>query len=252
MKIMNNWKKYINTVVIILMFLGLNWYNININKKSEKLVTNKLIEMSNGIMLRMNKHALEIQSVKRIIDDSRNIDSEVSYTYAEEIVNTAHRFNNISVSLLTSIIFHESRFNPLAESPAGAKGIGQLMPELVYWVAGEWNMIYTDTLAYDYKFNIRATAWYLDFLYQVPKNSKGSLERTVAYYNGGSKQAYRWELYQKDMNGGSLDSLECVNMLKLSEETKNYVIKVIHMDSVFEKSIKNELPTTNEQQGEQF
>jgi len=144
--------------------------------------------------------------------------------------------------LLTSIFFHESRFNTYAESVDGALGLGQLMPITMYMICKEFNKNCTDSSAYDYKFNIRATAWYLDFLYTYPKNSKGDIERTVAFYNGGGRQAYRWGMYRRHLNGIPLDSLETHYMNILSNETKEYVHNVIQSDSLFNKIIKNELP----------
>jgi len=239
---MIKYKGYINTVVMVLILIVFCLYNNHQSTKSEVTTNDKISEMTNKILLRMNKHALSIQGVQRIIDSSRKIDSELSYMYAEEIVNTANRYETISIPLLASIFYNESRFGAHRESPAGAEGMGQLMPTTAYWIAREWNLVYTDTLVYDYKFNIRATAWYLDFLYKVPKNSKGDLERTVAWYNGGGRQAYRWGLYRKHMDGITLDSLETELMNRLADETKNYVHNVMKQDSVFRESINNEIP----------
>lgn len=242
-------KKYINTIIlVVLVLLQIGWmvYSNIENEKTDQNVTNKITEMSNDIMLRMNNHALEIQGVKHIIDSSRTIDPEVSFMYAEEIVNTAHRYDNVSVPLLTSVLFNESTFDPNVCSKAGACGMGQLMPEIVYWIAKEWGMIYTDSLVFDYKFNIRATAWFLNFIYIVPKHSKGSLDGTIAYYNGGARQAYRWKLYKQDSLGVELDSLEITYKSKLSNETRNYVYKVLDKKALYTTYIRNELPINKE------
>jgi soluble lytic murein transglycosylase-like protein len=218
-------------------------YNHYRSVQSEISINNRMTEMSNNIMLRVNKYALQIQGVQRIIDSSRHIDPQISYMYAEHIVKTANRYKYISVSLLTSILFHESHFNPFAESPAGAMGMGQHMPGTFYMICREWNMVCSDSTIFDYEFSIEATAWYLDFLYKIPKSSKGDIEKVVAFYNGGYKQAYRWGLYRRYEAGLQLDSLEMKLKDILYEETKKYVIGVMDKDSVFQKRINRELPT---------
>jgi len=234
-------KYIVNVLLLILVVLFINIINNNTIKHIDKL-ENTTIEKINNMKLSMNNNAVQIAGVKHIIDSTIDLDSEVSFNYAEKIVNTANRYNTVSVSLLTSLIFHESRFKAYIVSSSGAGGLGQLMPETVDMICEKWNMNCTDSTVFDYVFNIRATAWYLDWLYKNPKICKDDIERTLAYYNGGGNQAYRWSVYRKHTNGVTLDSLEIYYMNILAIETKNYVHNVLHNDSLFKKHIKNTLP----------
>ena len=65
----------------------------------------------------------------------------------------------------------------------------------------------------------------------------------LAYYNGGGRQAWRYSLHEKSLRGVSLSEVEKQYKNRLAAETKNYVEKVIEMDSLFNKIIINQLPT---------
>lgn len=233
---------WITSVILfcLLLYIGndLNTIKKNNIKQNEKIYSELI-----NVKLRMNRNALQIQGVKRIIDLTpyRKKNEEESFIFAEEIVNTSSRYNTISASLLTSIIYVESRFDRYAISIDGAMGLGQIMPQTLAWICTEWNMNCTDSTVFDPIFNIRATAWYYDWLYKNANICKGNKEKSIAFFNGGGKQAYRWGLYRKKLDNLKLDSLETYYLNKLSNETKNYVIDVMDKDSLFEKNIKNEL-----------
>jgi soluble lytic murein transglycosylase-like protein len=234
--------QYMFNVLMVIIFVLFITIMINNTNKHIARLENTTVQKINDMKLSMNNNALQIMGVKHIIDSTINIDTELSFNYAEKIVNTANRYNTVSVSLLVSLIFHESRFKAHIVSSSGAGGLGQLMPETVNMVCEKWNMNCTDSTVFDYVFNIRATAWYLDWLYKNPSICRGDIERTIAYYNGGGRQAYRWSIYRKYTNGVTLDSLETYYMNILAVETKNYVHNVVHNDSLFKKHINNTLP----------
>lgn len=241
------WKSNIIVVIGCLLFIGQSVHNDN---QTKKIVEQSLNKMQNSVSeeliemrLRMNKYAQEIDGVRRIILLSSTLDKESAHSIAEKIVEVAHRYESISVSLLTSVIYTESHFYKDTVSHAGAMGLGQLMPETVVWICREWNLPYHKDIAFNYEINIKMTAWYLDWLYNNAPITEENIERTLAYYNGGGRQAYRWGLYRKQLNGVTLDSLEAYYAGILYEETKQYVIKVMDRDSLFRKRIDTMLPT---------
>lgn len=240
--------KILNVIIVLLCVTGLVFvfytnhnYRIKQTEQNDKLY-NELI----NVKLSMNKNALTIQGVQNIINNIhesvREKNKEQAFMIAEEIVNTANRYNTITPSFLTAMIYVESRFNVDAVSSEGAQGLVQIMPETVAWICREWNINNSKDLAFDPVFNIRASAWYYDWLYKNVPICRLDKEKATAYYNGGARQSYRWGLYRKKLNGLSLDSLEHHYLNKLSSETKNYVHEVIKNDTLFNKKIINELP----------
>jgi soluble lytic murein transglycosylase len=246
--VMKNSAYGLNIICLAFIFVfSIGFFIRDINKERQhKKETDKIFNEITNIKLRINKNALEIKAIKNIIDNVpqtiRERNSEEAFIIAEEIVNTANRYKNVSASLLTSIIYNESRFNRYAVSIDGAMGLGQLMPETTVWICKEWNIVYSDSIAFNPIFNIRATAWYYDWLYKHPKICRMDKERVLAYYNGGGKQAHRWSIYRKQLNGITLDELEKKYVNKLASETKKYVHDVIHHDSLFQSKINNVLP----------
>src|SRR5690554_6427881 len=77
----------------------------------------------------------------------------------QTIVAKAAAEHEVDPALINAMIWVESRFNPKAKSPAGARGLMQLMPATAAYLAkrlGEHS-----ARAYDPEFNVRAGALYL-------------------------------------------------------------------------------------------
>jgi soluble lytic murein transglycosylase len=194
----------------------------------------------NAIKLQMNKNAFEISFVQSIIlKTDSTVGIETSYMYAEEIVRTSHRYKSITPTLLTAVIYQESRFNTFAVSPAGAQGLGQIYPETGIWILREWNIPYNDSLIFDPIINIRMTAWYMDWLYHYPNICKKDNELRLAYYNGGGRQAHRYKLYRQFKSGQMLSKIEQTYVNRLSPETKNYVEDVINRNKQYQLLLNN-------------
>jgi soluble lytic murein transglycosylase-like protein len=211
----------------------LNSVKLNINEQYTK-IENEL----NSVKLNMNEHAMEIKNIQEIILKTNNkLNKETAFKYAKHIVNVSERYTSVSPSLLTSLIHQESRFNTLAQSSVGAKGLGQIFPETGIWISKEFGLVYSDSLMYSPKTNIEMTAWYLDYLYNNSKLCNNDIEITLAYYNGGGRQAYRYILYRKASKGGALTDKEKYNMKRLADETKDYVKLVINKEIKFKELI---------------
>lgn len=90
------------------------------------------------------------------------------------IFNKYAQRNNISVSLAYTVAMQESRLNPNATNPSGAKGIMQLMPE----AQAEHKV----TNPYDAEQNIRAG---IEHLREVSDMFHDDIELTLAGYNAG-------------------------------------------------------------------
>jgi len=137
--------------------------------------------------------------------------------YYEEIKDSAQYWYNDPV-LILAIIREESYFNPLAQSPAGAKGLMQLMPATAKEAAKMSGLsLPNERLLFDSNINIRLGNVYYSKL-------KGSLSGkdilAVLAYNGGIGSVTRWSqtLRYEDED----DFIEQIPY----DETKNYLKKV--------------------------
>jgi soluble lytic murein transglycosylase-like protein len=104
------------------------------------------------------------------------------------LVREAARRNNLPEDLVYGVIWVESRFNPEAVSPVGARGLMQLMPgtanylaELIGW-EGRPD-------AFDPEFNIAAGTFYVAKLID---QFNGDVDLALAAYNAGPTKIRRW------------------------------------------------------------
>jgi hypothetical protein len=104
----------------------------------------------------------------------------------QKIVAQAANEHGIDPDLINAVIWVESRFDPEAKSPAGARGLMQLMPATAAYLAkqmGEHN-----PRAYDPAFNVRAGALYLAEMIE----KFGDERYAVAAYHAGPGNVKRW------------------------------------------------------------
>ncbi|MET0295380.1 MAG: lytic transglycosylase domain-containing protein [Phenylobacterium sp.] len=126
----------------------------------------------------------------------------------------------IDRALVYAITFQESRFNPLAVSPAGAVGLMQLMPEAAARAAGDDKLKADMSPLFDPAFNLRVGQDYFTWL--MERGVGYDLLRAVAAYNGGPGTLQK----TAQMLGDEADSLLIIECLP-SLETRNYVEKVV-------------------------
>jgi soluble lytic murein transglycosylase len=99
------------------------------------------------------------------------------------------RENHLDPVTVAALIRQESSFNPKATSPAGARGLMQLMPSVGASIAAAkgirpWN----DSLLYDPGINIRLGTSHLTGLVQ----KYPELVKVLAAYNAGESRVTRW------------------------------------------------------------
>lgn len=180
-----------------------------------------------------------ILKIKKIIlKENPKISKETAFIYSKEIVNTLELHTDIEPELVTALIKQESNYNSNAVSHAGAQGLGQIMPQTADWICNKWNISHYDSIAFDPIKNIRMTIWYLNWLYKNTSISKNDIELTLAYYNGGGKNAYRYKLYRKQKQGYKLTDDQLVHVSRLAEETRDYVSRIMKIRKKHKKMIE--------------
>ncbi|MBC6476317.1 MAG: transglycosylase SLT domain-containing protein [Hormoscilla sp. GM102CHS1] len=108
------------------------------------------------------------------------------FPYLELILSWSEKYHLNSL-LVVGLIRQESRFMEKIESPVGATGLMQVMPETGAWIADQINL--TDYKLNKANDNIQLGTWYLDFTHwQYQNNSM----LAVASYNAGTTNVDRW------------------------------------------------------------
>lgn len=113
------------------------------------------------------------------------------YPLEYEHIVRAHAQNyDLDPTLLAAVIYAESRFDPNAESEAGAVGLMQLLPETAKGIAlrtGGTRFVVADLR--DPEINVRYGAWYLDHLRD---RYNGDVRLALAAYHAGQGNVDTW------------------------------------------------------------
>ena len=120
--------------------------------------------------------------------------------------------------LLAAVIYTESKFDSDAESPSGAIGLMQLLPETAAGIAERTGGSTFETSdLYDPELNVRYGSWYLRHLLD---KYDGDLRKALAAYNGGQGNVDRGIQYA---------------------ETKAYVDRVRELEETYARAYRDEL-----------
>jgi soluble lytic murein transglycosylase len=146
--------------------------------------------------------------------------------YENEIREYAEEYS-VDPYLAASVIWVESRFEPEAVSRSDARGLMQLLPATAAWSAQKIGLSgYDDAMLLNPEMNIRIGCWYLGYL---SNQFSGSIELTLAAYNGGIGNVQKW-LRNKDYSrdGKRLDRIPF-------PETRDYVSKVMDAYEIYKE-----------------
>lgn len=127
-------------------------------------------------------------------------------------------------SLIHAVSRQESEFDYKAVSPAGARGLMQLMPRTAKLMAKKLRVRYQRSLlTSDPQYNVRLGSHYLE--YMVNKYD-GSYFLALAAYNAGETRVRRWLRQWGDPRKGEIDAVDWIELIPYSE-TRNYVQRVM-------------------------
>ena len=133
-------------------------------------------------------------------------------------------------ALVLAVVKQESAFAADAVSPAGARGLMQLMPATAKQVAGQIRLKYDKAkLTADPDFNMRLGRAYLDDLL---RRFDGSYVLAVAAYNAGPSRVWQWIRELGDPRDERVDTIDWVESIPFGE-TRNYVQRVMENLQVY-------------------
>jgi len=142
----------------------------------------------------------------------------------EHIVQGHARNYDLEPALLAAVIYAESRFDPDVESPAGAVGLMQLLPDTAKGIAvrtGGRRFVVSDLR--DPEINVRYGSWYLDHL---RRRYDGDMRLALAAYHAGQ---------------GNVDEWLAAGRGIVFRETQEYVDEVERVRRVYAKAYPDEL-----------
>jgi soluble lytic murein transglycosylase len=132
---------------------------------------------------------------------------------------SASRAYGMDPCFVAAIIREESQFRPEALSPAGARGVMQVMPATAEWIARSAGLSGFDReQLFEADVNISVGTWYLSYLM---KRFQGDLYRVSAAYNAGPEAVASWS-----GPGDAADPAAFVETIPYLE-TRGYVKKVL-------------------------
>jgi soluble lytic murein transglycosylase len=136
----------------------------------------------------------------------------------------------IEPAFALAIIRQESEFYLGAVSPAGARGLMQLMPATARQTAQRLKLRYDlAKLTADESYNLRLGT---DFLARLVGRYGGLYPLAAAAYNGGPGNLNKWLARYGDPREGKVDLVDWIESIPF-EETRNYVQRVLENLAIY-------------------
>lgn len=136
----------------------------------------------------------------------------------------------LEAALALAIIRQESAFWPEAVSPAGARGLMQLMPNTARHVAKMFGVAYArERLTDDPHYNLKLGTAYLA---QMVEDFGGSYVLALAAYNAGPSRARQWTRDLGSPGQSWVDTVDWIESVPFGE-TRNYIQRVLENLQVY-------------------
>ncbi len=137
---------------------------------------------------------------------------------------------DVEDALLFAIVRQESAFEPDAVSPAGARGLMQLMPATASFMADKLQLSFSiPRLTLDGLYNVALGRGYLHHLID---DFGGSYALAIAAYNAGPGRVRQWLAEYGDPRGGQIDMVDWIETIPI-DETRLYVQRVLENLQVY-------------------
>lgn len=135
----------------------------------------------------------------------------------------------VDTAYALAISRQESLFNPKALSPAGARGLMQVMPATGRMVARRHKMSYADARLFEPAYCAQIGSYYLR---ELLDSFRGAHVLSTAGYNAGPGRPRQWQTRNGVLNGDLYQAVNWIEMIPFSE-TRNYVQRVLENQQVY-------------------
>ena len=192
--------------------------------------TSRLVEISKGpadhaLIARfahsLGRHDLAIRAAKQATRDGY-----VSNARIFPLVDLPFAYANgkLEHALVLALTRQESLFDPAIASPAGARGLMQLMPATANLVSRQLRLPYAKYKLTQAAYNVKLGSTYLA---DMINKHDGSYILALAAYNAGPTNVRRWLRANGDPRHDSeVDLVDWIEMIPIPE-TRNYVQRVL-------------------------
>ena len=141
----------------------------------------------------------------------------------------------LEIAIVLAVARQESLFDPKAISPAGARGLMQILPLTASKVAKRLRIRYSRSrLLSDPDYNVRLGSAHLE---ELIRKFDGSFAMAVAAYNAGERRVNSWIRDNGDPRTGEVDEIDWIEMIPF-EETRNYVQRVLENLVVYRQRLE--------------
>jgi len=172
-------------------------------------VERKIQQLESGIAFDSARRHLLLGMRNHILKTNPRVSLGDAYHYARLALEACEKYPAVDPLLLLAIGVVESGYDPLARSPADARGLYQIWPATGRLLARSLGWDYDDSTLYDPEKNTEAAALYLDILFSTYRDP----QMVLAEYNGGP------------LNAGFFRA----GAGALAAETRNYVPRVLEL-----------------------
>lgn len=155
----------------------------------------------------------------------------VDYAFPIDVMPLYEPLNDgVEPALLHALSRQESEFNTNANSPAGARGMMQIMPATARGIARAYNVRYSvSRLTSEPSYNVMLGAAHLRDLVD---DFGGSYAMALAAYNAGPGRVMEWIGQFGDPRSSDVDMVDWVEHIPFTE-TRHYVQKILESLQVF-------------------
>jgi soluble lytic murein transglycosylase len=145
--------------------------------------------------------------------------------------------DNPESALIHAIVHRESMFDAEAASPAGARGLMQLMPRTAQHISKNMGKKFTvDKLTDNPEYNVELGAAYLQSLLD---KYDGYYPFAIAAYNAGPSNVHQWIKEFGDPRNGKVDIIDWIEQIPIYE-TRNYVQRVMESYYMYKLRLSEE------------
>ncbi|MDD3030164.1 MAG: lytic transglycosylase domain-containing protein [Alphaproteobacteria bacterium] len=132
-------------------------------------------------------------------------------------------------AFIHSLIRQESLFNPKAISPAGARGLMQLMPHTARDICQKIGLKYKKKHLHTPEYNVQIGT---SFVAKQLKRFDGSYILALASYNAGPNRVRNWMDVFGDPRSPHVDPIDWIELIPVPE-TRNYIQRIIESLQVY-------------------